>query len=404
MQPILCLRIGALASLLGAASAAANPLEDVQLSGNVAGEYRHFLESGRGEAHYRNNVSFAAEPEFYYPFPDSRDSLRFTAFYRWDENDEERTHGDIRELKWHKVERDWELTLGVDRVFWGVTETVHLVNIINQQDLVENPDGEDLLGQPMVNLGLIRDWGTLGLFVLPYFRERTFPGAEGRPGSALPISSDRAIYESGAEEWHTDAAIRWSNSTGPWDLGAAYFYGTSREPRFDPQVVDVSGDGRVELIPIYEIIQQVGVDVQGTYDAWLWKLETIYREGQGKDFVAGAAGFEYTFFDVAGSGTDIGVISEYLYDDRDFPVATDNDISLGIRFTLNDINSTDLLAAFIQDLDNQSHYFYLEASRRLGDAFRLSLEARGVGNVASDDPLSVFERDNYLQLELAYYF
>lgn len=404
MRPGTLLAACFLASATTTATTAANPLDDTQLSGYLSGEYRHFDESGSRPGLYRSNLSFATEPELYYPLPDSRDSLRFTAFYRWDEHDDERTHGDIRELEWHKVERDWELTLGVSQVFWGVTETVHLVNIINQLDFVESPDGESLLGQPMVNLALIRDWGTVNLFLLPYFRERTFPGIDGRPGSGIVINSDEAIYESGAEEWHTDVAIRWSNSIDAWDLGASYFYGTAREPRFDPEFYTVSRGDVVELIPIYEIIHQGGVDIQGTFDAWLLKLEAIYREGQGDNFIAGATGFEYTFFDVAGSGTDIGILSEYLYDDRDFSVATDNDLSLGMRFTLNDINSTDLLAAFVQDLDNQSYYFYVEASRRIGNSFRLAFEARGVGNTADDDPLQVYDGDNYLQLELSFYF
>jgi len=54
--------------------------------------------------------------------------------------------------------------------FWGVTEFQHLVDIINQTDLVENIDTEDKLGQPMINLALINDWGTVDLFIMPYFR------------------------------------------------------------------------------------------------------------------------------------------------------------------------------------------------------------------------------------------
>lgn len=377
---------------------------DLQLSGNVSGEYRHFLESGSRADLYRNNVSISTEPELYFPLVNSRDSLRFTAFYRWDEHDDERTHADIRELKWHKVNQDWELTLGVDRVFWGVTETVHLVNIINQQDFVENPDGEDLLGQPMANLTLIRNWGVLDLFLLPYFRERTFPGLDGRPGSNIVVSNDEVEYDSSSEQWHTDAAIRWSDSIAEWDLGAAYFYGTSREPRFDPDLFQLTARGIVELTPIYDIIHQLGVDVQGTFDAWLWKLEAIYLDGQDGEVFAGAAGFEYTFFDINSSGVDIGVLSEYLHDDRDFNLIPDDGISLGVRVTLNDFNSTDFLAAIVHDLDNSSRYYYIEASRRVGTSFRLSLEARGVGNLAEDDLLQVYDDDNYIQIELGYYF
>ena len=386
-----------LATALTCPTAAIGKSEAVQLSGFLSGEYRYFTQASRGAASYRSNLALVFEPEFYYPIEDSGSSLRFTAFYRHDDHDAKRTHADIRELKWHKVEEAWELTLGIDRVFWGVTETVHLVNIINQQDLVENPDGEDLLGQPMIRLDLVRDFGTFGIFVLPYFRERTFAGRNGRPGAGVAVDTDNPLYESGDDEWHTDFALRWSHYVGNWDLGASYFNGTSRDPRF------VLAPGAA-LRPFYETIDQIGVDVQGTFDAWLWKLEAIHRRGQGGDFFASVAGLEYTFFDLGESGTDIGVVVEYLHDERDELVATDNDLSLGLRVTLNDINSTDFLAAVVQDMDNESRYFFVEASRRVGDAFKLSLNARGVHNVAERDPLQNYERENFLQVELAYYF
>ncbi len=386
-----------LAAALACPLAAAWGEDAIQLSGYVGGEHRYFMQDSRGAANYRNNLSLAFEPEFYYPIQDSDSSLRFTAFYRYDDHDNERTHADIRELKWHSVHDTWELTLGVDRVFWGVTETVHLVNIINQQDLVENPDGEDLLGQPMIRLDLVRDFGTFGMFVLPYFRERTFAGRKGRPGMGVMVDTDDPAYESGDEAWHTDFALRWSHYVGNWDIGASYFHGTSREPKF------ILGSDTA-LRPFYETIDQIGLDLQGTFDAWLWKLEAIYRNGQGDDFFASVAGLEYTFFDLGESGADIGLVVEYLNDERNELVTTDNDLSLGVRVTLNDINSTDFLAAVVQDTENDSRYFFVEASRRIGDAFKLSLNARGIHDVAEDDLLQGFKGENFLQVELAYHF
>ena len=89
----------------------------------------------------------------------------------------------LREAYW--AYEDWsykgteiELLVGINKVFWGVTESVHLVDIVNQTDLVEDLDQEDKLGQPMVNLALQHDWGLLNIYLLPYFRERTFPGID----------------------------------------------------------------------------------------------------------------------------------------------------------------------------------------------------------------------------------
>jgi hypothetical protein len=73
----------------------------------------------------------------------------------------------VRELVWLKVSDTWELRAGTSKVFWGVAESQQLADNINQTDLVEDIDQEDKLGQPLVNLSLVRDWGNLDLFVLP---------------------------------------------------------------------------------------------------------------------------------------------------------------------------------------------------------------------------------------------
>ena len=83
--------------------------------------------------------------------------------------DDQRTHADLREAYWAWQDDEYELIVGVDKVFWGVAESRHLVDIINQTDLVEDLDEEDKLGQPMVNVSVQRDWGRLGFYLLPYF-------------------------------------------------------------------------------------------------------------------------------------------------------------------------------------------------------------------------------------------
>ena len=165
------------------------------------------------DQNFNNSVSF--EAEVYSKWADGSQSLTFKPFYRFDEMDEERTHGDIRELIWHMVADGFELKAGIGKVYWGVTESNHLVDIVNQTDGVEGIDGEDKLGQPMIQLMLERDWGNLDLFVLPYHRERTFAGAEGRlsagAGGNLPADYGYADaqYESDEAEKNIDLAARY---------------------------------------------------------------------------------------------------------------------------------------------------------------------------------------------------
>jgi hypothetical protein len=193
------------------------------------------------------------------------------------------------------VADNWELKVGIRKEFWGVSESQHLVDIINQTDLVENSDTEDKLGQPMINLSLVNDWGILDLYLLTGFRERTFAGNEGRLRSIPEIDVGEERYEKHGIEKHMAYAIRWSHSIGDWDLGFSHFYGTSRDPSI---LVETDEQGVTRLIPYYEMIHQTAADIQITKNNWLWKLESIVRSGQGKAYFAGTGGFEYTFYSV----------------------------------------------------------------------------------------------------------
>jgi len=371
-------------------------------SGYVSGEQRLFTQSPADDSQVDGgSLSFSTELEYVHDWNDGDDRIAFVPFARWDEYDAERTHMDIRELVWQHRSYDWELQTGIGKVFWGVTESQHLVDIINQTDLVENIDGEEKLGQPMVNLTLLKDWGTLDLFVLPGFRERTFPGEQGRY-RPTPKIEDSGSYESGAEDKHVDYAFRWSQTFDDLDVGVSHFYGTSREPRIVPTIQS----GILVLEPFYDIINQTGLDLQLTLDAWLWKLEAIHRSGQGETFNALTGGFEYTFVAINDTAVDFGLIVEYLHDDRGAnpSVSFDNDIFFGGRVAMNDAASSEILLGATVDVDTDAQFYNIEASRRFGESWILSVEGRFISSSGGGDPLSIINRDDVIQFELARYF
>ncbi|MBT6274253.1 MAG: hypothetical protein HOI95_08985 [Chromatiales bacterium] len=378
-------------------------LDTIEWSGNIQYEGRYFPKNplSRGQIHLSGSVAF--EPELYLAWSGGKQSLLFKPFIRFDSNDRERTHFDVRELMWQYVGDTTEVRVGVGKVFWGVTEGVHLVDIINQSDLVDSPDGEEKLGQPMVNLDFVQDWGTLSLFMMPRTRLRTFPGPEGRLRTQPRVDTSQVRFDSGSGRNHVDVAGRWSHVFGDIDLAVSHFYGNSREPRF---IGGRDNLGTTVLIPLYEPIHQTGLEVQYTADAWLWKLEAIRRGGQGDTFRAFAAGFEYTLYGFAESNWDVGLVGEYYYDDRGETgqVVFQKDMLTALRVALNDEDSTELLMGVISDLDNGSRLYSIEGSRRIVDDWKLSIEGRAWSGVPANDPLFSVRRDNYLQVQLQWYF
>lgn len=380
-------------------------LADVQYSGTAGVEQRYFLQDAAYVGQPRAQASVWLLPELYTSWNDGNDSLTFKPFMRADAEDSERTHADIRELMWVHVGENWESHVGIGKVFWGQTESLHLVDVINQTDSVEAVDGEDKLGQPMIKLSWSFDSGSLTGFVLPYFRERTFAGVDGRLRPVVPIDSDNAIYESEDEQSNIDFALRWQQSIGDWDIGVSYFDGTNREPLLIPNIDMPSGN--VTIQPYYEQIQQVGVDLLMVNGAWLYKFESIFRQSDSQEFYAAVGGFEYTSVGVFDSVYDIGWLMEYQYDERDnsFFAPAQNDLMAGVRWVLNDVDGTEILFGYIQDLDTTSTYSaFVEASSRMTDNWRWRIDGYFFSADEQTDPYYFVRRDDHIQLSLEYYF
>ena len=397
-------RLSLVALAMGFSGSALADFKDISISGSAGVENRYYIQDAAYTGQPRSQASVFLEPEMYTEWNDRVDSILFKPFVRLDQQDSNRTHVDLRELMWLHAADNWETRVGVSKVFWGQTESVHLVDIINQTDAVENIDGEDKLGQPMINLNVFGDYGTISGFILPYFRERTFPGEEGRLRPPLPIEEDNALYESDDEQNHVDFALRWQRSLGDWEIGLSYFDGTTREPEL---LAETAGEDITAIRMYYAQIQQYGVDLLKVQGSWLLKFESIYRTGQSEDFFAAVGGFERTFVGVFDTSYDLGFLMEYQYDEREdnFFAVAQNDIMAGLRWGWNDIDGTEVLTGYIQDLDNTDTYSaFVEASSRMTDNWRWKVDAYFFSSDQTDDTFYYFRRDDHVQVALEYYF
>ena len=380
-----------------------------EIRGYVSTEARFYPHREVLAGQSRHQASIAAEPEYYVEWANYT-SLTITPFARIDFADSRRTHVDMREFLLRVVPGNWELALGFGKVFWGVAEAKHLVDVVNQTDIIESLDGEDKFGQPMAHFSFSYDWGFVDFFVMPYFRERIFPSRSGRLRSAILVDAGQSRFRSGAGRWHPDFAVRYSNNIGSWDVGVSHFYGTNREPTLSN--AGLSSDGAVVLIPEYELINQPSIDLQYTRGAWLWKLESLFRQGQKnnlgreQNYYSFIGGFEYNNFGVFETDLDLGLLIEYMRDSR-LNKSTDSlqhDVFSGIRLTFNDEADTQALAGVIQDLQESTRQFVVEANRRINDSVRASLELQIFSSVERGDILTDLREDDFLRFEIAYYY
>ncbi len=82
----------------------------------------------------------------------------------------------------------------------------------------------------------------------------------------------------------------------------------------------------------------------------------------------------------------------------------ENDVAGALRLAVNDAASTELLFGWVQDIDTNARFLFLEASRRIGDDWTLELEIRTFLDQPPTDFLFALRDDDLLQLVLQYHF
>ena len=147
-------------------------LSATELSGSVGLETRFFTQTPVESEQTDEQVSLNFSPEIYWEGDDQ--SFLFKPYVRLDSVDANRSHVDIREAIYSTYYDSFEVKIGIGKVFWGVTETLNLVDVVNQNDAIDRFDENEKLGQPMLQFSTFNDWGNVELLILPFFRPVIF--------------------------------------------------------------------------------------------------------------------------------------------------------------------------------------------------------------------------------------
>ena len=370
---------------------------DTRLSLGV--ETRYFKNPPKWIGQSSDNFQTSVEGffEIFYPL-DGNHSVTINPFFRKDGIDENRDLLDIREGYWLLESDPIEVLVGINTVFWGVAESINLVDVINQTDTGDF-SGDQKLGQPMINLRFLPDYGTFSIYLLPYFRERSFSGREGRFRGPTEIEKDNSEFESTDALHNLDVALRYSHYFADVDFGLSYFNGTSREPLILPK-------SAAELLPYYGQISQMGLDFQYTYADLLFKTEVIVRDGFSETYTAAVSGFEHTFYQIFDSDSDFSILLEYQHDGRskqEPQTLSDQDIFAGYRIALNDMSDSSFLGGTIYDTSRYNSTTFLEYETRIHENFSLQVSVTEFSGAQTSDPSYIFDSDDFVQIKLTSY-
>lgn len=327
----------------------------------------------------RSNFSVLLTTEYFEEWNDGADSLVFVPRVRLDQHDPERNSFDIRELVWVHVEDTWEIRTGVQEIAWGVSFMGGLVDVVNQTSMTDDLFGSKL-GQPMVNLSLVQDWGILGLYVLAGFRQATLPGPDSRPGLPFEIATDETeIPLSHREVYGLDYALRWQHAWESFEWALSYFYGTSRDADIDFNY-DIAHPG---IVSTYSQVQQLGIELIYIWNGYNFKLESKTLDGASERdkplgmYTAALIGFEYTWDSVFGSDYSVMWDVSYNHDDRKNSLVAimEKDITALAVLNFNDEFDTRIALGTIWDVKDDEGILFSNAARRLSEYWKIDLMA-----------------------------
>ena len=295
-------------------------------------------------------------------------------------------------------------TLGYDTLFWGVTEGAQILNIINQEDLAADFDGDVRRGQLMLRLGTSLGPGQLDLYALPIMPLRRFRTTRQRLDNGFMVDSDDPVFRDANNQYEPAFALRYGATFGALDLGIVAFQGLNRRPTLLPAGED--------FVPFYSTAGQIGGDLQFTYDNIILKGELLHstaaptRLGTFKEDTSFVVGGEYAFFGIGGTDADLTLVTEYSRSSLGTEAFNgyQNDILLALRTAFNDTASTTLRVALLYDADHNSNLFEILFRRRFLESFLLEADMYIFDDVKSGDFLSGFKPDSHFHLRLTKYF
>ena len=304
---------------------------------------------------------------------------------RLDGRDPNRTVFIVEELWAEAKWGDFRIRIGADLQNWTATEAFHPADIINARNLDSDSENYEKVGEPMLRLSYKLGSGSVSAYFFPYYSRTIFPAQSSRlsfipPGIEVgPFLRMDAQGDLTDRDFGPQGAVRITQSFRGIDLG---FHVVHQMDRLQPEVVFDPSIAKAR--PLFRTVTQIGGTYQHVLGPVIAKVEAGYRifaapennltplgPVQERDHLQIAAGVEYGFliedaeltFIVEAQSIFLGKELEGFFKGdglggEEFDTLRRNlgifqrDALFGLRTTLNDANSTELLFTMIVDMDD----------------------------------------------------
>ena len=345
---------------------------EVELKSYIGYEHKSYLKT-EDENSRDNNNALTFQSEIKYNLEDGKIYSLVDAIK--DSSENERDHFHITELYYSKSFDTFDLDIGKKVIFLGSLEAYNIVNIFNRQNYQKDSLSTYKKGAFMVNVNyFFEDDSILNLYVKSFEEDIEFS------------SSESPYYPFGSSSY--DESVKFANSSEKPSILGVYsmtydediiadtsfglFYG------YDENILFSSDNGTINPY----LFQSMKLFTYDTFviDSTLYKVEASYTKVQSDgdfevdDFYQLGTGVEYTIEQIY-QNHNLGFIAEYYKSNKD-DLSYENDVFLGLRYSLNDQDSSEFLGGTIKDVKTSDNIAYIRYSGRLTDSLNVSSDIR----------------------------
>ncbi len=311
------------------------------------------------------------------------------------------------------------ISVGKSIKFWGALEVKNIVNVFNQKDFRTDLLRSDEMGAYNFTYSHYTENGEISAILK--LNEPNQPMATFKYAyyTFAPFITYEDELQKSDDNYKPSIYLSYS---GTLDTEYALDYAFIYENGYDSQRYFLP-DGPLDGSPV--VFKQYAYTVNKfmTYNtlvigATLIKLEALYAIVDDDKYIANyshiAFGFEHMIENFLDSDTTLGVIAEYykykIYDDDKYSdlelfETMQNDLFVGLRYSLNNANDTNIIGGAIIDTEYDEQTYYMQFVSRAYDSFKIEIDYYYI-EPSKDTltPNALLGRHQRIALDISYYF
>jgi len=327
--------------------------------------------------------------------------------------DNDRTFLRVNEFYTQYEGEEYKLLIGKNIRFWGALEVQNIVDTFNIKDSRNDTFTTDKIGAYNISYSHFFEDSELSVIVKIYEQENKMASSSYMYSILNEDQSYDENLESEKSLYRPSLYIAYNGSSyaDEYSLDYAFIY----ENGYDSQrYFTVNNDQYKQHVYLVNKFMTFNTLV---LDSTLYKLEALYaditEDKNISDYIHIAAGVEHTL-DALENGHEIGLITEYYYydtlehdklSDLSLGETFQNDLFLGLRYSFNDADDSNVVGGIILDTQYDEQSYYLEYETRIYDLAKVKLDYRYIEPSTTDNTVySQLGRHQRIAINISHHF